>query len=57
MRTGTYHQESERFEQPMTEGFQTVLAATNEERRDLFVGAADRLRTNERNIEKDFWVC
>jgi hypothetical protein len=41
----------------MTEGFQTVLAASNEERRDLFVGAADRLRTNEQNIEKDFWVC
>jgi hypothetical protein len=41
----------------MTEGFQTVLAANDEERRDLFVGAADRLRTDEQNIEKDFWVC
>jgi Nucleotidyl transferase AbiEii toxin, Type IV TA system len=41
----------------MTEGFETVLAASDEERRDLFVGAADRLRTNEQNIEKDFWVC
>jgi hypothetical protein len=41
----------------MTEGFQTVLAASDEERRDLFIGAADRLRTNEQNIEKDFWVC
>jgi hypothetical protein len=41
----------------MTEGFQIVLAASDEERRDLFVGAADRLRTNEQNIEKDFWVC
>jgi hypothetical protein len=41
----------------MIEGFQTVLAASNEERRDLFVGTADRLRTNEQNIEKDFWVC
>src|ERR1700679_3214884 len=41
----------------MTEVFQTVLAASDEERRDLFVGAADRLRTNEQNIEKDFWVC
>jgi hypothetical protein len=40
-----------------TEGFQTVLAASDEERRDLFVGVADRLRTNEQNIEKDFWVC
>src|SRR3984957_4739935 len=41
----------------MTEGFQTVLAANDEERRDLFIGAADRLRTNEQNIEKDFWAC
>jgi len=41
----------------MIEGFQTVLAASDEERRDLFVGAADRLRTNEQNTEKDFWVC
>jgi hypothetical protein len=41
----------------MTEGLQIVLAASDEERRDLFVGAADRLRTNEQNIEKDFWVC
>lgn len=41
----------------MTKGFQTVLAASEKERRDLFVGAADRLRTNEQNIEKDFWVC
>ena len=32
----------------MTEGFQNVLAASDEERRDLFVGAAERLRTNER---------
>jgi len=40
----------------MTEGFQTVLAASDEERRDPFVGAADRLLTNEQNIEKDFWV-
>jgi len=41
----------------VTDGFQTVLAAREKERRDLFVGAADRLRTNEQNIEKDFWVC
>jgi hypothetical protein len=41
----------------MTEGFQAVLSASDEERRDLFVGAAHRLRTNEQNIEKDFWVC
>ncbi len=52
-----YHQKCEASEKPMTEGFQTVLAASEKERRDLFIGAADRLRTNEQNIEKDFWVC
>lgn len=41
----------------MTEGIQTILAASDEERRDLFVGAADRHRTNEQNVEKEFWVC
>ena len=41
----------------MTEGFQIVLTASDDERRDLFVGAASRLGTNEQNIEKDFWVC
>jgi len=41
----------------MTVGFQAVLAASEKERGDLFVGAADRLGTNEPNIEKDFWVC
>jgi hypothetical protein len=35
-----HHEEGEEFEQPMTEVFQTVLAASDEERRDLFVGAA-----------------
>ena len=53
--TGTYHQECEASEKPMTEGFQTVLAASEKERRDLV--EADRLRTNEQNIEKDVWVC
>src|SRR5271170_5683161 len=41
----------------MTEGFQTVLTASDEERRDLFLAAANRLGTAEQNIEKDFWVC
>jgi Nucleotidyl transferase AbiEii toxin, Type IV TA system len=41
----------------MTEGFQTVLAANERERRDLFLAAAYRLGTAEQNIEKDFWVC
>jgi hypothetical protein len=41
----------------MTEGFQTVLSAGARDRRDLFVGAGNRLGTAEQNIEKDFWVC
>jgi hypothetical protein len=41
----------------MTEVFQTVLAASERERRDLFLAAATRLGTAEQNIEKDFWVC
>jgi Nucleotidyl transferase AbiEii toxin, Type IV TA system len=41
----------------MTEGFQIVLAASERERRDLFLAAANRLGTAEQNIEKDFWVC
>lgn len=41
----------------MIEGFQTVLAASDRERRDLFLTTANRLGTAEQNIEKDFWVC
>src|SRR6201985_1099572 len=41
----------------MTEGFQTVLAGSERERRDLFFAATNRLGTAEQNIEKDFWVC
>lgn len=41
----------------MIEGFQTVLAADERERRDLFLATANRLGTAEQNIEKDFWVC
>ncbi len=41
----------------MIEGFQTVLAASDRDRRDLFVGVGTRLGTPEQNIEKDFWVC
>jgi hypothetical protein len=41
----------------MIEGFKTVLAASDKDRRDLFIGAGTRLGTVEQNIEKDFWVC
>ena len=41
----------------MIGGFKTVLAASEKDRRDLFVGTGTRLGTVEQNIEKDFWVC
>jgi hypothetical protein len=37
--------------------FHTVIAASDDERRDLFLGASARLGTAVQNIEKDFWVC
>ena len=40
----------------MIEGFTTVLAASEKDRRDLFVGTGVPLGTVEQNIEKDFWV-
>lgn len=41
----------------MNPAFETVIAATDAERRDLFLGAAARLGTAVQNVEKDFWVC
>jgi hypothetical protein len=41
----------------MIPGFATVLGASANDRRDLFIGAGNRLGTVQQNIEKDFWVC
>jgi len=41
----------------MIPGFATVVAASADDRRDLFIGAGNRLGTVQQNIEKDFWVC
>lgn len=41
----------------MNQGFNTVIAASDAERRDLFLGTAARLGTAVQNVEKDFWVC
>jgi hypothetical protein len=41
----------------MNPGFFEIIAATDAERRDLFVTTATRLGTTVQNIEKDFWVC
>src|SRR6516165_7335826 len=40
----------------MNPGFRNVLSASQADRRDLFVGAGNRLGTAEQNVEKDFWV-
>lgn len=39
------------------EAYRDVIAAPRRDRRDLFLGAAQRLGTPLGNVEKDFWVC
>jgi hypothetical protein len=41
----------------MTQGYDTFLAASANDRRDAFIAAGRRLGAAEQNIEKDFWVC
>ncbi len=41
----------------MNPAFSAIIAASDAERRDLFLGASTRLGTAVQNIEKDFWVC
>lgn len=41
----------------MNNAFNTVITASDAERRDLFLGTAARLGTAVQNVEKDFWVC
>lgn len=41
----------------MNPSFHEVIAASDAERRDLFLGTAARLGTAVQNVEKDFWVC
>lgn len=41
----------------MNPAFHPVIAASEAERRDLFLTAANRLGTAIQNVEKDFWVC
>lgn len=41
----------------MTQGYDTFLAATANDRRDAFIAAGRRLGAAEQNVEKDFWVC
>jgi hypothetical protein len=41
----------------MNSTLDTIIAAGDDERLDLFAGAAGRLGTAVQNVEKDFWVC
>lgn len=41
----------------MIGAFNTIIEATDEERRGLFLTTARRLGTAVQNVEKDFWVC
>ena len=41
----------------MNADFRTVIAASDDERRDLLLTTARRLGTAVQNVEKDFWVC
>lgn len=41
----------------MNPAFQSIITASDAERRDLFLSASARLGTAVQNIEKDFWVC
>jgi len=41
----------------MNAAYLRVIVASDSERRDLFLAAANRVGTTVQNIEKDFWVC
>jgi hypothetical protein len=41
----------------MNKDYQRLIAASPQDRRDLFVATARNMGINEQNVEKDFWVC
>jgi predicted nucleotidyltransferase component of viral defense system len=41
----------------VTTGFNDIIAASEADRRDLFLSTSMRLGTPIQNVEKDFWVC
>jgi len=41
----------------MNPAYQDIIASSDDDRRGLFVTAANRVGTTVQNIEKDFWVC
>lgn len=41
----------------MNAAYREIIAASDDDRRALFLGAARRLGTTAQHVEKDFWVC
>src|ERR1700746_3901856 len=41
----------------MNSAYQSIIASSDGDRRDLFITAATRVGTTVQHIEKDFWVC
>jgi hypothetical protein len=41
----------------MNPAYQKIIASSEDDRRGLFITAANRVGTTVQNIEKDFWVC
>lgn len=41
----------------MNTEFIRILSSSQDDKRDLFLGTANRLGTTLQNVEKDFWVC
>ena len=41
----------------MNAAFREVIAAGDDDRRNLFLATSGRLGTAVQNVEKDFWVC
>lgn len=41
----------------MNDGFKKFLAASEKNRADAFLAAAQRLGANAQYVEKDFWAC
>ena len=41
----------------MNDSYLEIIDASEAERRDLYLAAANRIGTTVQNIEKDFWVC
>jgi hypothetical protein len=50
-------QSTQQSAQAMNENYRQIIAASDDDRRGLFLTTAQRLGTTLQNIEKDFWVC